>query len=61
MNVTEIYLDKCAAIIEKIKAQQNHIQQVAHWFAESILAGRVVHCGQDMVLFRALILLLNYH
>src|ERR1700688_406241 len=43
MNVTEIYLDKCAAIIEKIKAQQQQIQQTAQWFAESILAGRVVH------------------
>src|SRR5665647_533863 len=43
MNVTEMYLDKCAAIIEKIKAQQNQIQQVSQWFAKSILAGRVVH------------------
>jgi uncharacterized phosphosugar-binding protein len=43
MNVTETYLDKCAAIIEKIKAQQNQIQQVSQSFAESILAGRVVH------------------
>ena len=43
MNVTETYLDKCAAIIEKIKAQQNQIQQVSQWFAKSILAGRVVH------------------
>ncbi|HUS00875.1 MAG TPA: sugar isomerase domain-containing protein [Chitinophagaceae bacterium] len=43
MNVTEIYLEKCSAIIEKIKAQQQQIQQTAQWFAESILAGRVVH------------------
>jgi uncharacterized phosphosugar-binding protein len=43
MNVTEQYLEKCASIIEKVKAQQQQIKQVAQWFAESILAGRVVH------------------
>jgi uncharacterized phosphosugar-binding protein len=43
MNVTELYLEKCAAIIEKIKAQQQQIKLAAQWFAESILAGRVVH------------------
>jgi len=43
MNLTEIYLEKCSAIIEKIKAQHQQIQQTAQWFTESILAGRVVH------------------
>ena len=43
MNVTESYLNKCSAIIEKVKAQQQLIQQAAEWFAQSILAGRVVH------------------
>ncbi|MEP7376250.1 MAG: sugar isomerase domain-containing protein [Chitinophagaceae bacterium] len=43
MNVTELYLEKCSAIIEKVKAQQQQIRQTAQWFAESILAGRVVH------------------
>ena len=43
MNVTELYLEKCVVIIEKIKAQQHQIKLVAQWFAESILAGRVVH------------------
>jgi uncharacterized phosphosugar-binding protein len=43
MNLTETYLQKCTEIIEKIKAQQQQIQQTAQWFAESILAGRVVH------------------
>ena len=43
MNVTEIYLEKCSVIIEKIKAQQEQIRQAAQWFAGSILAGRVVH------------------
>jgi uncharacterized phosphosugar-binding protein len=43
MNVTETYLQKCEAIIEKIRLQQDKIKQAAHWFAGSILAGRVVH------------------
>jgi uncharacterized phosphosugar-binding protein len=43
MNLTELYLDKCSAIIEKVKAQQQQIKRAAQWFAESILAGRVVH------------------
>ena len=43
MNVTETYLQKCSEIIEKVKAQQNHIQQTAQWFAQTILAGRMVH------------------
>lgn len=43
MNVTEKYLEKCAGIIEKVRAQQHQLQQAARWFAESILAGRVVH------------------
>jgi uncharacterized phosphosugar-binding protein len=44
MSLTEIYLQKCAGIIERIKAQETKIHQAAEWFAESILAGRVVHC-----------------
>src|SRR6188474_36144 len=43
MNVTESYLDKCAAIIKKVRTQQPLIQQAAEWFAQAILAGRVVH------------------
>src|ERR1700693_4601299 len=43
MNLTEIYLEKCSVIIEKINAQQQQIRQAAQWFAESILAGRMVH------------------
>lgn len=43
MNLTETYLLKCSEIIEKIKAQQAQIAKAAGWFAESILAGRVVH------------------
>lgn len=37
------YLNQCAGIIEKIRAQQDKIEEAAHWFAQSILAGRVVH------------------
>jgi uncharacterized phosphosugar-binding protein len=43
MNLTEMYLEKCSVIIEKIKAQQQQIMQAAQWFAETILAGRPVH------------------
>src|SRR5215470_14098658 len=43
MNVIETYLNKCEAIIETIKGQQGQIQTAAKWFAESILAYRVVH------------------
>jgi uncharacterized phosphosugar-binding protein len=43
MNFTETYLDKCAEILGKINAQQNKIKQAAQMFAETILAGRVVH------------------
>ncbi len=43
MSLTETYLQKCSGIIEKIKDQQKEIMQAAEWFAESILAGRMVH------------------
>jgi uncharacterized phosphosugar-binding protein len=43
MNLTETYLEKCSSIIECVKSQQEKIKQTAQWFAESILAGRVVH------------------
>src|SRR5665647_3233391 len=38
-----MFLEKCLVVMEKIKAQQRHIQQTAQWFAESILVGRVLH------------------
>ncbi|MBI2729363.1 MAG: SIS domain-containing protein [Sphingobacteriales bacterium] len=44
MSLTETYLQKCAAIIETVKGQEDKIQQAANWFAQSILKGRVVHC-----------------
>lgn len=43
MSLTNDYLDKCNSIIEGIKSQQTAISQTAAWFAETILAGRMVH------------------
>src|SRR5258705_9653069 len=37
------YLLKCRDIIDRIGEQENQIQKAASWFAESILAGRMVH------------------
>ena len=37
------YLLKCREILDKIGEQENQIQKAADWFAESILAGRMVH------------------
>lgn len=41
--IIDDYLKKCEAIIRTIDAQKKQLEQAAHWFAESILAGRVVH------------------
>ncbi len=43
MNVIETYLDKCRDIADTIQAQHEQISTVASWFAETILAGRMVH------------------
>ena len=43
MNITASYLEKCSGIIETVRAQQEAIRKAAQWFAQSILAGRVVH------------------
>ena len=43
MSVSAEYLQKCQTIINNISEQQKEIQKAAGWFAESILAGRVVH------------------
>jgi len=43
MTITDDYLEKCEGIIRAIDAQQKEILTAANWFAESILAGRVVH------------------
>lgn len=43
MNLTEQYIEKCMAIAGRVRTQQESIRRAAQWFAESILAGRVVH------------------
>lgn len=43
MNPTQTYLAKCQEILQRVSAQEEQIQQAADWFAESILAGRMVH------------------
>lgn len=37
------YLARCRELVEIVAAQQASISQCADWFAQSILAGRVVH------------------
>jgi uncharacterized phosphosugar-binding protein len=37
------YLEKCGAILQRIRAQQSTIQKAADLFAATILAGRMVH------------------
>jgi uncharacterized phosphosugar-binding protein len=40
---TQDYLDKCAGLIECVRSQADAIQHVADRFAQTILAGRMVH------------------
>lgn len=37
------YLERCRELVERVAAQQPQIETAADWFAESILAGRLVH------------------
>jgi hypothetical protein len=37
------YLHKCRAILDTVEKQSAAIERAAHWFAETILAGRMVH------------------
>src|SRR4028118_480768 len=41
--ITDSYLRKCEGIIRTISYQKKEIATAAAWFAESILAGRMVH------------------
>lgn len=43
MSLSATYLDKCSAIIQRVREQENKLKQAAEWFAETILAGRMVH------------------
>ncbi|KAA9346477.1 sugar isomerase domain-containing protein [Larkinella humicola] len=37
------YLEKCRQLIDTVEQQKAQLQQAAQWFAETILAGRMVH------------------
>jgi len=43
MSKTQQYLDKCRGLIDAVASQEASIQRAAAWFAETILAGRMVH------------------
>jgi uncharacterized phosphosugar-binding protein len=43
MSVIEQYLAKCKNIIQTVESQQLLIETAAQWFADTILAGRMVH------------------
>ncbi len=43
MTPTEQYLIAAAGLVDVVRAQQPDIHRAASWFAESILAGRMVH------------------
>ncbi|MEZ5042588.1 MAG: SIS domain-containing protein [Saprospiraceae bacterium] len=42
-NPTHTYLQKCGDILAVVEGQTESIKQAASWFAETILAGRMVH------------------
>jgi uncharacterized phosphosugar-binding protein len=43
MNVINDYLSKCRTILDVVEKQQEQIQEAARLFADTILAGRMVH------------------
>lgn len=43
MNPIQDYLTKCNELVEKVALQEEDIRTAAAWFADSILAGRMVH------------------
>ena len=43
MTPSEIYLSKIRVLVETVAAQSAAIHQAADWFAQTILAGRMVH------------------
>lgn len=42
-TLIQTYLQKCRQIIDTVEEQTPQIQQAARWFADTILAGRMVH------------------
>ncbi|MBO0949155.1 sugar isomerase domain-containing protein [Fibrella forsythiae] len=43
MNPTTEYIQRSRALLTTIEQQADAIQQAAHWFSQTILAGRMVH------------------
>ena len=43
MTPSAEYLSRCRDLLAVVEQQQQAIQQAAQWFAETILAGRMVH------------------
>lgn len=43
MSPTSEYLSRCRALIVAAAAQENSIKQCARWYADTIMAGRMVH------------------
>lgn len=43
VNVINDYLNKCRQILNTVENQTGTLQKAAEWFAETILAGRMVH------------------
>src|SRR2546427_8979709 len=43
MTPARDYLNQCRDLIAVVEHQQHSIEQAADWFAETILAGRMVH------------------
>jgi uncharacterized phosphosugar-binding protein len=43
MSPTADYIERCRAIVDAVAQQQAVINQAADWFAQTILAGRMVH------------------
>ncbi len=43
MTPMKVYLEKCRELIGLVAAQQAAVQKAADWFAQTILAGRMVH------------------
>jgi uncharacterized phosphosugar-binding protein len=43
MDVISDYLNKCRKIIDTVEKQNENLKKASDWFAETILAGRMVH------------------
>src|SRR5687767_8198283 len=43
MTPASDYLDKCRGLLAAVESQLPQIRQAADWFAQTILAGRMVH------------------